>query len=114
MVASAAAVKPATVYEGLPMMATSAVVAERVEVALFVFTAELRGARQQLVLDRHSGPAAQLRVERAQQRVLAARGGGEIGCAIDDAIVGDEHAVTVCEPADTRCEMEFPVAKGQA
>ena len=73
-----------------------------VEVALFVFTAELRGARQQLVLDRHCGPAAQLRVERAQQRVLASRGGREVGCAVDDLVVGDEHGATVCEPADTK------------
>ena len=72
-----------------------------VEVALFVLAAEFGCPREQFVLDGDPRSPAELRVERAQQRVLAARGGGEIGCAVDDAIVGDEHAATVCEPADT-------------
>ena len=72
-----------------------------VEVALLVLAAEFGCPREQFVLDGYRRSPAELRVERAQQRILAARGGGEIGCAVDDAIVGDEHAATVCEPADT-------------
>jgi hypothetical protein len=69
--------------------------------ALLVLAAEFGCPREQFVLDGDRRSPAELRVERAQQRILAARGGGEIGRAVDDAIVGDEHAATVCEPTDS-------------
>ena len=66
--------------------------AQLVEVALFVLAAEFGGAGEQFVFDGDRRPPAEPGVERAQQRVLAAGGGCEVGGAVDDAIVGDEHA----------------------
>ncbi len=65
-----------------------------VEVTLLVLIAEFGGAGQQLVGDRDGRPPAEAGIERTQQRVLAARGSGEVGCAVDDSIVGDEHYST--------------------
>jgi hypothetical protein len=64
-------------------------------VTLLVLTAECGGAGQQLVGDRDGRTPAEAGIERAQQRVLAPRGGGEVGCAVDDSTVGDEHSPTV-------------------
>ena len=61
--------------------------AKVVELTALVVVAEAGGAGEQLVLDQNLRTAAELRVEGAQQRVLAPRGGGEIGCAVDDAVV---------------------------
>ena len=71
------------------MIATvsSASCAQLVEVALLVLAAEFGGAGQQFVFDGDRGTPAELGVERAQQRVFAARGRGEVGCAVDDSIV---------------------------
>src|SRR3954469_14857184 len=69
--------------------------------ALLVLAAEFGCPREQFVLDGDRRPPAELGVKRAQQCILAARCGGEIGCAVDDAVVGDEHVATVCEPPDT-------------
>ena len=78
--------------------------AKLVEVALFVLTAELGGAGEQFVFDGDGGAAPELGVECAQHRVLAAGGGCEVGCAVDDAglapVGGDEHDATVCELYD--------------
>jgi hypothetical protein len=79
-------------------------VAQLVEVTLLVLAAEFGCPREQFVLDGDRRTPAELRVERAQQCILAPRCGGEIGCAVDDAVVGDEHAVSLCEPADTSGE----------
>ncbi len=73
-----------------------------VEVTLLVLAAEFGGTGQQLVGDRDGRAPAEAGIERAQQRVLAARGGGEVGCAVDDSIVGDEHSPTVGVATDTR------------
>jgi hypothetical protein len=65
-----------------------------VEPAPLVRFAQLRGAAQQLFLvDLGFWVPAQLVVECPQQRVLAAGGRCEIGCAVDDAALDDEHAV---------------------
>ncbi len=80
-----------------------------------MLAAEFGCPREQFVLDGDRRSPAELGVERAQQRVLAAGGGGEIGRAVDDAVVGDEHAATVCEPADTETLprlLEFQDASG--
>ena len=78
--------------------------AKLVEVALFVLAAELGGAGQQFVFDGDGRAASEFGVERAQQCVLAAGGGCEVGCAVDDAglgpVRGDEHDATVCELYD--------------
>ena len=78
--------------------------AKLVEVALFVLAAELGGAGQQFVFDGDGRAASEFGVERAQQCVLAAGGGCEVGCAVDDAglgpVGGDEHDATVCELYD--------------
>ena len=81
------------------MTATSLVdsVAELVEVTLLVLVAEFGGAGEQFVVGRDRGAPAELGVERAQQRVLAAGRGCEIGGAVDHSIVGDEHACH-CRP----------------
>ena len=90
-----------------------------VEVALLVLAAEFGCPREQFVLDGDRRSPAELRVERAQQRILAARGGGEIGCAVDDAsrrfgsLGGHEHAATVCEPADTSAPARTWVTRTQ-
>jgi len=59
-------------------------------------------AQRHVVLGLDLWATAELGVERAQQRVLATGGRREVGCAVDDLVVGDEHAATVCEPADTK------------
>ena len=66
---------------------------ELVESALFVCITQLGGPSEQfVVIGRHRFAASQFRVERAQQRVLAAGGGREVGGAVDHSIFGDEHA----------------------
>ena len=65
--------------------------AKLVQVALLVLAAEFGRAGEQFVFDRDRRPPAELGVERAQQRVLAAGGGREVGGAVDHSIVGDEH-----------------------
>ena len=62
--------------------------AQVVELAALVLVAESRSAGEQFVVDVDLRAPPELRVEGAQQRVLAPRGGGEIGCAVDDAVVG--------------------------
>ncbi len=71
--------------------------AQLVEVALFVLAAEFGRAGEQFVLGGDRRAPAQPGVERAQQRVLAARRGREVGGAVDHSIVGDEH-VPNCRP----------------
>ena len=62
-----------------------------------MLAAEFGGAGEQFVLGGDRRAPAQPGVERAQQRVLAARRGCEVGGAVDHSIVGDEH-VPNCRP----------------
>ena len=66
--------------------------AETVELALLMPVTQSGGAFEQLVLHNDGGAPAQLCVEVPQQGVLAARGGGEIRRAVNDAGAGDEHS----------------------
>ena len=70
--------------------------------ALLVLAAEFGRAGEQFVLRRHRRPPAEPGVERAQQRVLAAGGGCEVGGAVDHSIVGDEHVRNCRWPPDTQ------------
>ena len=71
--------------------------AQLVEVPLLVLAAEFGRAGEQFVVRRDGWPPAEPGVERAQQRVLAAGRGCEVGGAVDHSIVGDEH-VPNCRP----------------
>ena len=75
---------------------------------MLVLAPEFGGAGKQFVFHRDGRTPAELCVERAQQRVLAARGRGEIGRAVDDSVIVDEHAVTVWQPADTGFAVAAP------
>ena len=67
-----------------------------------MFAPEFGGPGEQLVGGRNGWAAIEVRIEGAQQRVLAAGGRGEVRCAVDDSIVGDEHRLTVGPLADTK------------
>ena len=75
---------------------------ELLEGALFVRIAQLdRAPKQFVVVGIDRGSATELGIEGAQQGVLATRRRGEVGCAVDDLVVGDEHGATVGEQPDT-------------
>ena len=68
---------------------------------MLVLAPEFGGAGEQFVFHRDARTPAELRVERAQQRILATGRRGEIGRAVDDSAIVDEHAVTVWQSTDS-------------
>jgi hypothetical protein len=66
--------------------------AESVEFAALMLGAEKGGSLEQFVLNGDGGAPPQLGVEIPQQGVFAAGRGGEIRCAVNDPVSGDEHS----------------------